>query len=152
MFVNGYPYTDFRAVNSKDGRFRLQDGAYGVRFEVDSATLTADSKIYVPNAGGSMVVRGYHMTYGSATFQRDPNIAADTLYTGTATITGMLSTSIVFVNFAGLLGSGAATGPLPIGVNYKAAGIANLMLLNLAATTTIGTSIVNYVMLLPQTS
>lgn len=153
MFINGYPYTNFRAVNSKDGRFRLQDGAYGVRFEIDSATLTDDRKIYAPNASGTMVVRGYHLTYGTCTFTRDPNQAAHTLYTGTAAITGLLSTSIlIFSSLYGMNSSATNAGPLVMGGRYLSAGVANLCLYNTNATTTIAAGTCDYILLHPQTS
>jgi len=58
------PYTSFRGVNNKDGKTRLQSGAYGLTSSV--TTLSANRTLQLPdadvqfkNVGGSVLVGGY---------------------------------------------------------------------------------------------
>jgi hypothetical protein len=152
-WFNGYPYTSFRGVNSKDGRIRFQDPnlTYGARIEIDNNTLTDDRKVYLCDGNGSLTVRGYHITYGSGTYQNNSNIAANTIYTATMAITGVLTTSIIFCSVNGMSGTAAVSG-YPIGAKCTTAGVASLVMLSGATTAAAGTVALDYVFFNPQTT
>lgn len=94
MFRGGQPYTDFRAINMKDGRIRVEGRPGGVKFEVQPTTITANRTISICDCDGTMFVKGYHMIFGtvlvSATLSLVP---AGSLYKISAAVSGLKTTS-----------------------------------------------------------
>ena len=154
MYIDGNPYTNFKGVNCKDGKFRVADPTegtldYAVIFQVAPATLTGDRKVYVCNSSGSMFVRGYDIIYGTTSFAGSSNIAVKTVATSSCSITGLTTTSWLFISPCT---SAEVAGYVPMGAVCKTAGKALIMYRTLGATTAVKNVPINYILLNPQTS
>jgi hypothetical protein len=160
--INGKPYTSFRAVNAKNGYIRLEDpfknttyvakhpDNYGVRFSVDSTSLSANRKVYLGDGSGSMMITGYDILYGTSTFLGNDNIVAQSIGQASATITGVLTSCIVLVSAAT---SAQVAGYVPIGSSCKTAGSIWVFYKTQAATAAASVEVpFNYTILFPQTS
>lgn len=159
--INGKPYTSFRAVNARNGYIRLEDpfknttyvakhpDNYGVRFSVDSTTLSANRKVYLGDATGSMMLTGYDILFGTTVFSGNSNIATQSLGDSTVAITGLLTTCITLVSAAT---SAQVTGYVPIGSQCKTAGLLTVFYKTQGATAATTDIPINYMILFPQTS
>lgn len=159
--IAGENYTNFRGVNVYDGRIRLEDpeqnttytsvkvGNYGVSFAVAPKTLTANRTVYITNGGGSMMVYGYDVIYGTTTFLGNGNIAADSVAQASVAITGVLATCTILVSAAT---SAAVTGFIPIGAKYATTDNAWIFYRTCAATVASTSVPINYAVFYPQTS
>jgi hypothetical protein len=159
--INGNNYTNFRGVNVRDGIVKLSDpeqnttytsvkvGNYGVSMVVDPKTLTTNRRIYIPDANGSMVIKGYDILYGTSAFNGGSNYAAQTVGQSSITITGLLASCIVLVTAAT---TAQVSGYVPIGAKYAAADKAWVFYKTQAATAAVALVPINYVALFPQTS
>lgn len=96
MFRGGQPYTDFRAVNMKDGRFRIEGRPSGVKFEVEPTTITADRTISICDCDGTMLVKGYHVLFGTVEVSGTLSLVpAGELYKFSVAASGLKTTSHV---------------------------------------------------------
>ena len=154
MYINKQPYTTFRGVNLRDGKLRLADKDisttdYAVELKVAPGTYTGERKVYLKDASGSMFVQGYHITYGSSSFLANGNIAIDTIASSSASITGVLTSSVILINAAT---SAEVEGFIPFGATCQTAGKVIIQYLVATATAAITAIPFNYVILHPQTS
>ena len=154
MYINSQPYTTFRGVNLKDGKLRLADKTvsttdYAVELKVVPGIATAERKVYLKDASGSMIVKGYHITYGTSSFLGNGNIAIDTIATSSASITGVLTSSVVLINAET---SAEVAGYIPFGATCQTAGKIIIQYLVATATAAITAVPFSYVILHPQTS
>jgi len=62
---------------------------------VADSTLSGNKKIYLPDANGSMMIKGYDILFGTTSFEGNGNIAAQTVAQAEVTISGVVTTSIV---------------------------------------------------------
>lgn len=159
--INGLPYTAFRAVSVKDGQARLEDpfvnttyiakpvSNYGVRFEVAKSTLTANRKIYLGDGSGSMMIKGYDITFGTTSFIGDSSVAAQTVAQAAVTISGVNTTSVVLVQAAT---SAQVAGYVPTGCVPSAADTVWVFYKTQAATAATATVPISYMILNPQTN
>lgn len=159
--INGNSYTSFRAVNAKDGYIRLEDpfmnttyvakhpDNYGVRFSVDSSTLSANRKVYLGDGSGSMMITGYDILYGTSSFAGSGNIGAQLIGQSSVSITGVLTSCIVLVSAAT---SAQVAGYVPIGASCKTDGKIWVFYKTQAATAAVAEVPFNYTVLFPQTS
>ena len=149
MFRGGQPYTEFKNVNCKQGKFRLEGNPWGVEFVVDDTTITGNIKIDLKDSTGSMVVKGYHIEYGTTSIKCNGNVAAYGVGTSSVSITGLKTTSVILVNPA----TSAQVGNfVPFGATCQTAGKALIQYYVGVASAAITTVPINYVVLHPQTS
>lgn len=156
MFRGGQPYTDFRAINAKDGRIRLAGKPFGVTLKVNPTTISAERKVYLCNANGSMFVKGFHVIFGSMQVTGNANttmslVPVGAFMTASVPLSGIKTTSIVFASTYSTAGAGAAIAVA--GANCKTANYLQLQLTNVtAATIGQGSFYINYVVMNPTTS
>jgi len=152
--IAGESYTNFKAVNVKDGVIRVADtyattNSYGVTLRTADGILTGNRKVYVCDGAGSMFLKGYDILYGTATFVGSGNIAAQTVAQASVSITGVLATSIVLVSAAT---SAQVAGYVPIGSKYATTDKIWVFYTTMAATTAVASVPINYTVLFPQTT
>jgi hypothetical protein len=152
MFRGGQPYSEFRSVNSKDGRIRFEADPFGVTLVVDDATLTANRKVYVCDASGSAVVKGYHIIFGSTTISGTGTtlslVPVGDFMKVSVALTGARTTSIVLANVYSTAGAGAAIAVAA--ARCTTANYLEVLLTNItAATVANGTLSINYAVLNP---
>lgn len=156
MFRGGQPYTNFRNVNCKDGRLRLEGKPFGAVIKVNPTTLSADRTVYLSDASGSLFVKGFHIRFGSMQVTGNANTTMSLVPVGgfmTAKIpfTGVKTSSMVFAGSYSTAGAGAAIAVA--GANCKTADYIQLQLTNVtAATIAQGSFYINYVVMHPATS
>lgn len=156
MFRGGQPYTDFRNINCKDGRLRLEGKPFGTVIRVNPTTLSADRTVYLANASGSMFIKGYHVIFGSMQVTGNANttmslVPVGAFMTASVPLSGIKTTSFVFANTYSTAGAGAAIAVA--GANCKTANYLQLQLTNVTAGTVAqGSFYINYVVMHPQTS
>jgi len=154
MYIDGQPYSDFKAISLTDGKLRIPQKTisttdYSVILKVNPATLTSEKKLYMKDGTGSLFVHGYHTTYGTVDMTMSSNIAAYKVATGSVAITGLLTTSIILISPT----TSAATGSFePFGATCQTAGKALVQYAIGAGTSAVTTVSLNYVILHPQTS
>jgi len=151
MFRGGQPYSEFRAVNCKDGRLRFEGKPFGVTFTVDPTRIKGNRKYDLCDATGSIFVKGYHATFGSTTVTSTMSLVpVGGVYKGLATVTGVLTTSIVLVNVSN---QSTAVGIKVASACCHTAGYIDCSLSNCAGSTIANTALaINYLVLNPQTS
>lgn len=157
MEFKNQPYTDFKAVNCKDGLARIADGTihstnmseYAVQLAVAPATFTAEREVYAKDADGSLVICGHHVIYGTTTIMCNGNIAANGIATTSCSISGLLTTSYILVNAET---SAEVAAFVPFGATCQAAGKAIIQYYVGAATAAITTVPISYIIFNPQTS
>jgi len=156
-------YTNFRAVSVKDGIVRLADpwqdtsfvawkatdGTIGTKFMVHDTKLTSNKELYVCDGGGSIVLKGYDILYGTSSFVGKSTVGANSVSEASLTITGVLTTCIVLVNAAT---SAQVSGYIPYGSNCMTAGKINVFYHTGNATAATAAVPINYTLLFPQTS
>jgi len=151
MFRGGQPYSEFRAVNNKDGRFRITGNPWGVKFEVPSAALNANRKVDICDASGSMVVKGYHIFFGSVQVTGTmSHVPVGDYMTCNATVSGVKTSSVVFAN---VFTTATATGLSVAATRCVTANQIQVLVTNVtAATIDNGTFLINYMVLHPATT
>lgn len=154
MNYNGQPYTDFKAINANDGKIRIADEDrsttdYSVELTVAPSVTQGSRTVYVKDVNGSMMLCGYHVTYGTTTIQCSSNIAANGIATTSCSISGLLTTSYILINAET---SAEVAGFVPFGATCQAAGKAIIQYYVGAATTSVATVPISYIYFQPQTS
>lgn len=153
MELSSNPYTSFKAINANDGLIRIADRTisttdYAVTIAVDQGAITAERKIYAKNAGGSLMLYGNDVVYGTTTIICNGNIAAGGVATASCAISGLLTTSVIFVSAATTAQVAAF---VPFGATCATAGKAIVQYFVGAASAAITTVPINYIYWHPQT-
>jgi hypothetical protein len=151
MFRGGQPYTDFRAINAKDGRIRLEGRPGGIKLEVQPTTISADRTIFICDCNGTMLVKGYHMIFGTALATGTMSLVpVGDFYKVTMAVTGVRTTSHVI---AGINSTVTATGIAIGAARCTTADVVDLWVTNVtAATIANGDLQVSYMVLNPQST
>jgi hypothetical protein len=152
MFRGGQPYTTFRSINAKDGLIRFEGKPFGARLAVASNTITANRKVDICDADGTMFVKGYHLLFGSALVSGTLSLVpvGDFMTCHVNGITGVKTSSVVF---AGVISTATAAGIAVAGARCTTAGSIELTLTNVtAATIGNGSLYINYMVLHPATT
>ena len=122
---------------------------YAVILKAEANTLSADRKVYAKDASGSLIIRGYHVTYGTTVFIAKSNYGANDVGESTITLTGALTTSIILVSAAS---SAEVASVVPFGATCATADQATVLYQIGVATAAVSTIVINYAILNPQTS
>ena len=151
MFRGGQPYTDFRAINMKDGRMRLEGRPGGVKFEVQPTTITADRTISVCDCDGTMLVKGYHFIFGTGwAIGTVSLVPVGDFYKLTLAATGVRTTSHII---AGINSTVTASGIAIGAAKCTTADVIDLWATNVtAATIASGSLQISYMVLHPQST
>jgi hypothetical protein len=155
MYINNQPFTNFKGINVSEGVVRIANSTIGttdyglVLKTVPGLTSGAERKIYAKDATGSMIVKGYHIAYGSTSIICKGSIAANAVATSSVAITGVLTTSYILINAAS---TAAATSFVPFGATCQTAGNVLVQYYVGAATSAETVVPISYVILNPQTS
>lgn len=155
MFRGGQPYTEFKAVNARDGRIRFEGKPFGVTLQSGPISLSADRKVYLRDGNGSMFVKGYHIQFGTFNAQSGGEtlslVPTGAFKTVSYALTGIHTTSIVFCNIVQTAYAGSEI--MVAAARCKTDGYLQLHLTNVTAgTVDNGTMVVSYVVMHPQTS
>ena len=155
MYIGNQPFTNFKSVNVSEGVVRIANSTIGttdyglVLKTVPGLTSGAERKVYLKDATGSLVVKGYHIVYGSTSVVCNGNIAANGIATTSVSITGVLTTSYILINAES---TAAATSFVPFGATCATAGKVIIQYYVGAATSAVTVVPISYVILNPQTS
>jgi len=155
MYINGQPFTSFKSINVSEGVVRISNSTigttdYGLTLKaVPGSFAGPERKVYVKDATGSMIVKGYHIVYGTASVICSGNIAANGVATTSVSISGVLTSSIVLIN---AISSAATSTFVPFGATCQTAGKVLVQYYVGAATAAVTTVPINYAILNPQTS
>jgi len=136
----GYNYTNFRAVNFKDGIFKLEGSGYHATFAVD--TLTGDRAITFSNRSGKMATAGSFKVVLPSSIKGMCQATAVTV-SGISAEDAIVCSPYVTTN-DGI--AGATLGSARVLVSaYAGAGVVNLVFCNLSNSEVAETSFtVNY--------
>jgi hypothetical protein len=149
MFRGGQPYTTFRSVNVKDGIVRFEGKPFGAKLAVASNTITANRKVDICDADGTMFIKGYHLLFGSALVSGTLSLVpvGDFYKCHVNGITGLKTTAFVF---ADVYNTATAAGIAVGAARCTTAGSIELWLTNVtAATIANGALYINYMALHP---
>lgn len=155
MYINGQPFTNFKSVNVSEGVVRISNSTigttdYGMTLKATPSSFAGpERKVYVKDATGSMIVKGYHIVYGSTSIVCSGNIAANGVATTSVSITGVLTTSYILIN---ALTTAATDTFVPFGATCQTAGKVLIQYYVGAASAAVATVPINYVIFNPQTS
>ena len=154
MYIGNQPFTDFKGVNVSEGVVRIANSTIGttdyglVLKTVPGSFVGSERKVYLKDATGSMIVKGYHIVYGSSSIICKGSAAANSVQNSSFAVTGVLTTSYILVNAE----STAAGSFVPFGATCQTAGKV-LVQYNVGAATAAETVVpISYVILNPQTS
>lgn len=153
MYINGLPFTNFRAVNVRGGLARIGNSTigttdYSLILKAAPGTFTDNNKVYLKDGTGSMFIKGYHVTYGTTSISCSGIPAAGAIATSSIAISGVLTTSIVLINAF----ESASTDCIPFGATCQTAGKILVQYYVGAASTAITSVPITYTILHPQTS
>jgi hypothetical protein len=155
MYINNQPFTNFKGINVSEGVVRIANSTIGttdyglVLKTVPGLTSGAERKIYAKDGSGSMVVKGYHIVYGSTSIVCSSNIAANGVATTSVSISGVLTTSYILINAATTAESASF---VPFGATCQTAGKVIVQYYVGAATSAVTVVPITYAILNPQTS
>ena len=155
MYISGQPFTNFKSVNVSEGVVMISNSTIGttdygmVLKAAPGSFVGSERNVYVKDATGSMIVKGYHINFGSTTIKCNGNIAANGVATTSVSISGVLTTSYILINAAT---TAASSSFVPFGATCQTAGKVIIQYYVGGATSAITTVPITYAILDPQTS